>query len=147
MADYPQEQLSLYSLMFGNSPWGSLSGGTVSGKRKPGQSSLFNMLPASSWSLFPQQWQSGDDDRSDQSGNNNQPDTGNAMAPSGSTGGPDNTPQSGYDPNTVQGYGYEPSSWMKALSGLGTPAGTKRNANQALNMGAFGLSMLQPRYQ
>jgi hypothetical protein len=57
---------------------------------------LRGVLPQQFW---PQQWR--DDDRSDQSGNRNQPDTGNAMAPSGSTGGPDDTPMSGYDPDTV----------------------------------------------
>jgi hypothetical protein len=94
-------QLSLLSMMpgygFGSNPYSNAS-------RQPGQSNwdlyMHAMLPQSLW---PQQWkdQPSNGDRSDQSGNRNQPDTGNAMAPSGSTGGPDDTPMIGYDPDTV----------------------------------------------
>jgi hypothetical protein len=85
-------------------------------------------------------WPGGD--RSDQRGNRNQPDPGNAMAPPGQTpaGGPDDNPQAGYDTNTVSP-GYDPG-WMRMFGGA---AGAKRNANQAMMMGAFGLNMLQPR--
>jgi hypothetical protein len=107
----------------------------VNAQRKPGQSNwdsfVRGMLPQEMW---PPAWR--DNDRSDQTRQGNQPDTGNAMAPSGGAGGPDNTPMSGYDPNTVAGY--DPG-WMRMFGG-----GWRRP--NMMNMGALGLSMLQPRY-
>src|SRR5262245_21025266 len=92
---------------------------------------MYRNLPQSGGSFFPEnyprqpgffrgQWgQSYQDDRSDQLGNRNQPDTGNAMAPPGQMppGGPDDpstraqNPQAGYDYNTVSP-GFDPG-WMR----------------------------------
>jgi len=158
-------QLSLLSMMSGASPQSSYAFGSnpysdpnywtnANASRQPGQSNwdlyMHGMLPQSMW---PQQWkdQPSNGDRSDQNGNQNQPDTGNPMAAPGPAGGPDSNPQAPYDPNTVSPQssygGYDPASWMKAMANLGGGAGAsaKRNANQAMSLGAFGLSMLQPR--
>jgi hypothetical protein len=163
-------QLSLLSMMQGDGQGGQGSQGgyafgsnpytdpnywaNASTARQPGQSNwdlfMHGMLPQSVW---PQQWkdQQQQGDRSDQSGNQNQPDTGNSMAPPGQTprGGPDNTSMSGYDPSTVspgpRAYGYQPANWMRALSGFGGGGARRPNMNQSLAMGALGLSMLQPR--
>lgn len=82
-------------------------------------------------------------DRSDQTPRGNQPDRGNAMAPPGQQppGGPDNNPQSGYDPNTVSP-GWGAPSWMRALNVRPNQQQMQRGA---LGMGRLGLSMLQPR--
>jgi hypothetical protein len=128
-------------MMMPGNPAGALSLYQMYTQNPPGQGGFFNSPGArapSPWLLPPQQ----QDDRSDQRGNRNQPDPGNAMAPPGQTpaGGPDNNPQAGYDYNTVSP-GYDPG-WMKMFGGA---ARGKGNANQALMMGAFGLNMLQPR--
>src|SRR5262245_26512345 len=83
----------------------------VNASRQPGEDNASvwfrGLLPQQAW---PQQWRDpkygyqpapAEGDRSDQSGNQNQSDSGNAMAPPGQNpqGGPDNTQMSGYDAN------------------------------------------------
>src|SRR5262245_3508176 len=123
----------------------------VNATRQPGEQNanvwLRGVLPQAAW---PQQWRDPkygyQGDRSDQTPQGNQSDTGNSMAPPGQVppGGPDNTPMSGYDYNTVSP-GYAPPPWMRMLSGLGGGTSRRPNSNQAMNMGLFGLSMLHPR--
>lgn len=124
------------------------------------------MMPtmAGSLSLFslmqPQQGSFGgssygfNEDRSDQSRKGNQSDPGNAMAPSGPPGGPDNQPMTGYDRNTVApAYGFEPSSWMRTFARMGNAFGANDQRspqrsgmnNPYSTMGLLGLSMMQPR--
>jgi len=123
-------QLSLYQMALQGGP------GQGGGQQNP-WSTMYNM-----W-FSPSQG-----DRSDQNGNQNQPDTGNSMAPPGQApqGGPDNSPQSNYDPYTVgprPSYGYQPSDWMRWLSATRGP--NQQQQRQAQSMGMLGLSMLQPR--
>jgi hypothetical protein len=132
-------------MMMPGNPAGALSLYQMYTQNPPGQGGFFNGQSSrqTPWWMTAGQWRPAQqDDRSDQRGNNNQPDPGNAMAPPGQTpaGGPDNNPQSGYDTNTVSP-GYDPG-WMRMFGG---GARAKGNANQAMMMGALGLNMLQPR--